>query len=905
MHRLSAHALRKGVLQSSDEGAPCFSSGCAPRARCVLGLAPFAYLLRWPSSCLAFSPSSQLNAGTSFYKRSFVEEVRRCDELARVLRTIGEEYEESDIVLADKDEETSLTLSLDDIEPKVHEVEDELNGLKETQDLLSKNHNALKEQKLVLQLGTKIYKKKDLGRSLAAPSVERSSATELMALSEFATTGSSLLGQVSGVIKKEQALSLERVLFRATRGNAVFETEPIEEQLLDVDSKGSNESVDKVFFMVLFAGEVMRDKISKICSYFGATLYKFPEAAEDLAAMSHEVEMRLGESEEILSKGAQVINELLLAFAANYQTWNFVVQKEKMVFDTLNMCEFDIKRHVFVAEGWVPCVQYETVVQALQDATTECGLDTRPIINKLDSRLTPPTYIPVTNFTSGFQALVNTYGTPRYREANPGAFCCIFFPFLFGIMFGDFGHGLLLACFGYFLITKEKDWGDGAGLNDMVQMCYGGRYIIFLNGLFGAYVGFMYNEAFAFPMNWFHGSRWFNEEDPSLPCEVEHDGTVPICALDQPYPVGIDPIWHYTANKITFFNSFKMKISIIVGVIQMSVGICLSLLNHIEYKDYKRIAFEYIPEMIFFEGIFGYLVFCIFYKWSVDWNGDVGVPGNPGPQAAPSLLTLLINMFMSPTSDIQVPLYGQNCYVDCAAAASDGKCGITLVQTYCPATCATGVDGPDKLFAGDNKMPETKICFSELQSSVQFNLLIAAFVAVPFLLIPIPFIELWEHNAAMAEKKQYETLVEEKETAADDDDEHGEGFSFGDAFIHQAIHTIEFVLGSISNTASYLRLWALSLAHSQLAELFKDMILTDIGFKNGLPAPWNGLAAWFSYAAWAVISMIVLMVMENLSSFLHALRLQWVEFQNKFFYGDGNKYSPFSYKSIAAVDAEE
>jgi len=124
-------------------------------------------------------------------------------------------------------------------------------------------------------------------------------------------------------------------------------------------------------------------------------------------------------------------------------------------------------------------------------------------------------------------------------------------------------------------------------------------------------------------------------------------------------------------------------------------------------------------------------------------------------------------------------------------------------------------------------------------------------------------------------------------------------FEFGEACIHNLLETIEFVLGSVSHTASYLRLWALSLAHSELATVFWQKVMFQV---LQITADDNiiliALIGFAGFSVWFAITLMVMMFMELLSALLHALRLHWVEFQSKFYKGDGIPFKPFSLRKI-------
>lgn len=180
------------------------------------------------------------------------------------------------------------------------------------------------------------------------------------------------------------------------------------------------------------------------------------------------------------------------------------------------------------------------------------------------------------------------------------------------------------------------------------------------------------------------------------------------------------------------------------------------------------------------------------------------------------------------------------------------------------------------------------------------KLMMAAMISVPWLLIPKPFILWLQHKMSSKNKKKNDyaelpVTVAGGDTGGDVDTRGGscheeEPFEMGEIIIHQVIETIEYVLGTVSHTASYLRQWALSLAHQQLSLVFFQKTLT-IGFNS--PWPNNAIILYITFAIWLAITFGVLLGMDVLECFLHTLRLHWVEFQSKFYKADGYLFAPF------------
>lgn len=294
----------------------------------------------------------------------------------------------------------------------------------------------------------------------------------------------------------------------------------------------------------------------------------------------------------------------------------------------------------------------------------------------------------------------------------------------------------------------------------------------------------------------------------------------------------------------------------------MVLGILLKGLNSLFECDFVEFIFVFIPQIILMCILFGYMDALIFIKWNINYTNQ--------EYRAPDIKTLLMNIFLK-----------------AGKLPSEPK------------------EGEDWVFYADR----------ELMEKIHFYILLAALGCIVVMFLPKVLI-----NYCKA-KSKYRRAVARNVGAINDDNEEEQKINqealiqqnenqqnqeplFSDFFVASVIETIEFVLGTVSNTASYLRLWALSLAHSQLSVVFFSKSIAKFGTSTDNPFI-NGLLAAYIFIGFAVVSLAVLLFMDLMECALHTLRLHWVEFQNKFYKADGYSFKPFCFEQTINLNNEE
>ncbi|CAH1736034.1 unnamed protein product [Aphis gossypii] len=797
-----------------------------------------------------------LNPDMNVYQRKFVSDVRRCHEMGRKLMYLRKEINKDGIPVMDTGEnpEAPQPRGMIDLEAILEELENDLREVNNNAEDLKHIFLELTELKHILKKTEVIFNEvnQQMGIAVASQTADPSWEDEQVTLlgKEGLRTGGRVrsLGFVAGVILREKVPKFETMLWRVCRGNVFLRLAEIETPLEDPLTRNP---VHKSIFIIFFQGDQLKTRIHKICEGFRATLYPCPETPSQRREMAMKVTTRIEDLNTILGKTQKRRHRVLVAATKNIKNWFIKVIKMKAIYHTMNSFNFDVTQKCLIAECWVPLHDIKIIQSALHRGIKRRGSYVSHILNKINTSEDPPTYNRTNKFTSGFQNLVDAYGIASYREINPTPFTIISFPFLFAVMFGDLGHGCLMVLFAAFLVLREKSLAAKKTDNEVWNIFFAGRYIILLMGLFSMYTGFIYNDIFSKSINLF-GSYWhinYNQSTVMVNKCLQLNPSLSSNYDQVPYPVGLDPVWQLALNKIVFLNAYKMKISIIIGVLHMLSGVCLSLYNYIYFKDRLSIYCDFIPQVIFLTFLFLYMVLLMFIKW-ISYGPQNDFPHSPA--CAPSILITFINMVLFKEADEL-----KNCNT-----------------IY--------------MFAG--------------QGAVQKILVIVALLCVPIMLLAKPICIMRQQKDKYAQLANVHAttengdagagrVVQQPSPSAGGHDEN----EIGELFIHQGIHTIEFVLGSISHTASYLRLWALSLAHAQLSEVLWSMVMT----KGLILNSWIG-GVWlcFVFGFWAILTVGILVLMEGLSAFLHTLRLHWVEFQSKFYKGLGYAFTPFSFELI-------
>ena len=184
---------------------------------------------------------------------------------------------------------------------------------------------------------------------------------------------------------------------------------------------------------------------------------------------------------------------------------------------------------IYLIAGWVPERRLDDVAaaarQAAQGKLLIEDLPPAPLRQDVPTLLRSPAWL------RPFEGLVSIFGLPGYRELNPTWIAAVAFLLMYGMMFGDLGHGLLLALAGLGLARRNRT----AGL------------LVSSAGVSGALFGLLYGTAF--------GSHL------------------------------IDPLWLQPLGDIQAL----LIAAVVGGVVLLNLGFALNLISLLRVKDWRHL----------------------------------------------------------------------------------------------------------------------------------------------------------------------------------------------------------------------------------------------------------------------------------------------------------------------------
>lgn len=306
---------------------------------------------------------------------------------------------------------------------------------------------------------------------------------------------------------------------------------------------------------------------------------------------------------------------------SNIMVYKQFLNKDQIIYSTLNMFK---SSSLLVGLVWVPAKYKDYFFEKAKEISRTHGLDMHTVEREVDAELTIPTYFRECEFATVGQMVVDQYEVPAYKEVNPGLFTSISFPFLFGVMFGDVFAGTLLLTAGLYFSCAARTPGS------IAAAVAPARHFLLLMGIFSVFCGVIYNDFTSVSMYLFGDSCW------ELPAAGSNRASPkPDCV----YPIGLDPTWYMAQNEILFVNSVKMKIALILGVLQMSLGIVLKGCNEAYNRHWIEFFFEFIPQLVLFLSLFGFMDLMVIIKWTTDFTDDTS--------KAPAIINSMLNMAMS------------------------------------------------------------------------------------------------------------------------------------------------------------------------------------------------------------------------------------------------------------------